>query len=289
MNEMVLPRLLADRLAGPADAFRQESAGSVRLGMPQLSGVGLSETWLLKELADRHWMMLAHAVGLDAPDFRDELGHPVYAAFCAVRIEEARFELARENGRLGVASSICRVSRTQVLSRHALDLDGLRAGVVEMVSTFVKRTGASNHSIARVPVAGLVPIDVLAADLPTLAAAFRGGRVRSHLGFDLTAKREGEAAETFQPCPAQDFNGAGFLYFTSFLGFVDRTEWQLEQRRIEPLRRREVHYYGNVDAGEDLRVELLASRDGGLSRWWQIRRAGSSVPLADVFTQRARA
>lgn len=99
-------------------------------------------------------MGLAMAAGMDVPDFRDEAGGPVYAAFCAIRIEGARFEIGAENGRLSIATSLSRVSRTQVLSRHALTIDGLAAGTVEMVSAFVKRTGIGNHSIARVRSAG---------------------------------------------------------------------------------------------------------------------------------------
>ena len=283
MNVMVRPRSVAT-LAGMAGATLRAPDDGVLLGMPQLSGIGLSESWLLKELGHRHWMGLAKAAGMDAPDFRDEAGRPVYAAFCAIRTEGARFELGRENGRLSIATALSRVSRTQVLSRHALTIDGLAAGTVEMVSAFVKRTGISNHSIARVPIGGLGPGDQSDSDLPELAASFRSGRISRHLGFDLTGDAADGATCLFDPCPAQDFNGAGFLYFTSFLGFIDRAEWQLGHGRPAPMSGREAYYYGNVDAGERLRVVLVARHASSL--WWQVRRADTATVLADVFTRR---
>ena len=285
MNVMVRPRHVAAFPGIAAATVLPQPERSVLLGMPQLSGVGLSESWLLKELGHRHWMDLAKAAGMDAPDFRDDMGQPVYAAFCAIRIEGARFDLAKENGRLAIVTSLSRVSRTQVLSRHALVIDGTPAGTVEMVSAFVKRTGSSNHSIARVSIGGLTPVDPSGSDLPGLAASFRSRRISRHFGFDIAGAGEEGPVYGFDPCPAQDFNGAGFLYFTSFLGFVDRAEWQHERNLAAPLQMREVHYYGNVDVGERLRVVLLGSQP--CSRWWQVRVNETDALLADVFTRRA--
>ena len=51
---------------------------AVVLGMPHLCMTGLSETWLLKECGHRHWLLLAEAAGLAAPDFRDPAGDPIF-------------------------------------------------------------------------------------------------------------------------------------------------------------------------------------------------------------------
>ena len=257
----------------------------IRLGMPHLSGCGLSETWLLKELGHRHWTMLAEKAGRDGPDFRDEEGRPVYAAFCAVRLLDARLDLGAENGRLAIRSTLRRVSRTQVESRHALLIDGVAGGTVEMVSTFIKRTGRGNHCVARVALDGPMPVDPAPCDLASLAASLRSKRLSRHLGFDLAADTRGIAEFTFDPCPEQDFNGAGFLYFPSFLAFVDRAEWRLD-RQTAALARREAFYYGNVDPGEDIRVILVGQQPARGARLWRIERAGLRSVLADVFTER---
>ena len=39
------------------------------IGMPHLTPHGLSETWLMKELGHRHWLMLTRDLGMDNADF----------------------------------------------------------------------------------------------------------------------------------------------------------------------------------------------------------------------------
>lgn len=258
---------------------------AIRLGMPHLSGCGISENWLLKELGHRHWMMLAGQAGMNGPDFRDDEGRQVYAAFCAVRLTDARLDLGVENGALASRSTMRRVSRTQVENRHELRIDGVAAGLVEMVSTFIRRTGRGNHSVARVALDDLVPVDPSPSDLASLAATLRARRRPHHFGIDLSAASTEIAVFEFDPCPELDFNGAGFLYFPSFLAFVDRAEWQLSRRR-SALARRDAFYHGNVDPGVPIRVVLVAEEPVRSTRWWRLERTDERAILADVFTQR---
>ncbi len=145
MNVVVSPEAL---LAEAAPTI----AESVLLGMPQLSLSGLSESWLLKDLGHRHWMLLARLAGRPVPDFRDVDGAPVYAAFCALSVKDADFARARrERPARPSSSDISRVSRTQSASRHRLSVAGKPVGEVELVSAFVRRAnGGGNHSVARV-------------------------------------------------------------------------------------------------------------------------------------------
>lgn len=288
MDDLLFPDVLEEITRAPARSASASDDGAAVLGMPQLSGAGLSETWLLKELGHRHWMMLARAAGMTVPDFRDERGRPVYAAFCAVRIQDARFGRARENGHLTISASIQRVSRTQVLGRYEIFIDDHSSGTVEMVSTFVRRTEGSNHSIARVSFGWPLPVKSTGENLAALAAAFRAKRLSRHLGFGLDEKPNELAVSSFDPCPAQDFNGAGFLYFTSFLSFVDRAEWARDHRPWRSKVGQQAFFYGNVDPGETLHVVLAAERPADGLRWWQVRRGETNAVLADVFTQHAR-
>ena len=158
-----------------------------------------------------------------------------------------------------------------------------------MISTFVRRiAGSSNHSIARVAMDALLPTAPRAVPLAGLAADFRAGRVERHRGFRLSRPDE-IASAPFDPCPSEDFNGVGFLYFTSFLGFVDRAEWRLD-REAASVRtlRREVFYYGNIDPGETLRIVLLDRRRTSRSfrHRWRIERGEDGASLADVFTEK---
>lgn len=279
----------------PSAIAAAPSADTLRLGMPQLSLAGLSEHWLLKELGHRHWMMLAQMAGRAVPDFRDVDGAPVYAAFSALAIAGARFAELGENEEIAIRSSIARLSRTQCASRHMLSRAGEAMGAVELVSAFVRRgAGGGNHQVARVALDGFpAPATPVAQGLAARAADLRAGRLNHHFGFEQPT--EGEAGEApfleIDPCPAQDFNGAGFLYFASFVAFIDRAEWHFDGRRAARAATlaREVFFHGNADPGERVRVRWLAARrgEGRLVHHCRLERVSDGVRLAEAFTLRA--
>ncbi|QIB34228.1 Pnap_2097 family protein [Ancylobacter pratisalsi] len=289
MNLAVPPGGLGNALAigaGTGSLFED----TAQLGMPQLCLGGLSEAWLLKELGHRHWMLLARLAGHAAPDFRDVDGAPVYAAFCALSIRDAAFGVLGENDRLTLHSDLMRVSRTQFLSRHRLTAKGRAMGTVELVSTFIRRSATGNHAVARVAIETLPPpLASPAAGLAGLAADMRAERMDTYKDFDLRRRTTTEAVE-IEPCPAQDFNGAGFLYFPSFIAFVDRAEWQFETCRAPRATtiHRDVFFYGNVDPGEKVRVSRHDTRrgEGRLAHHCRLERASDGVRLADAFTLR---
>jgi probable biosynthetic protein (TIGR04099 family) len=287
MNIALPPAVLRLDEAAPAGGLDE----TVLLGMPQLSLTGLSEGWLLKELGHRHWMMLARMAGRPVPDFRDVDGAPVYAAFCALSVKDARFGELGENDRLAIGSGISRVSRTQCASRHALSLHGQAMGTVELVSAFVRRgSGGGNHAVARVALDGFPAPEIPDPQgLPALAAAMRAGRVAGHFGFDLSVS-DGGSFE-IDPCPSQDFNGAGFLYFSSFVAFLDRAEWHFDGRRAPRATTlaRDVFFHGNADPGERVRVHWLAAQREGdtLAYHCRLERVSDGARIAEAFTRRA--
>ncbi len=268
---------------------------AVVLGMPHLSMLGLSETWLLKECGHRHWLSLARAAGLESPDFRDPAGEPIYAAFLAISVRNAAFDTVREHDVLEFDSRLVRTSRTQFTSFHWLAVAGRGIGEVVMTSTFVRRTErGDNRTIARINVPTLqdVEIDAEAAGYLTETAALRGNNWRVHLGFERSQATVINRL-VIDPCPDQDFNGAGFLYCASFQSFVDRAEWAFFRSRLPHLttRRRNLVFRGNVDPGQRVVVELLQHRDDqtALTHWCRLTEDRGDRILADVFTVRDRA
>jgi probable biosynthetic protein (TIGR04099 family) len=281
-------------LLGCGAAVPAMPAGIV-LGMPHLCLVGLSETWLLKECGHRHWFLLAQAAGLAKPDFRDEAGEPIYAAFLAVSVRDAAFDAVREHDELVFSSRLTRTSRTQFTSIQRLSVRGRPVGEIAMTSAFVRRAQEGrNHSIARVEVPGLPPIGSEPQALAFVAesAALRANRWAAHLGFE---RCKAVVIDRFvvDPCPAQDFNGADFLYFASFQAFVDRAEWA-RFRPTAPFpttRRRDIIYRGNVDPGERVVASLLQCRRDAevIGHWYRLARAQDDQTIADVFTVRGLA
>ena len=264
------------------------------LGMPHLCLGGLSETWLLKECGHRHWFLLAQAAGRAVPDFRDAAGEPVYAAFVAVTVRDAQFDLAREHGELAFSSRLTRISRTRFMSVHRVAVCGCPVVEVVMTSVFVKRMVAGlNRSIARVEVAGLPPVRPTPEHTAyaVTIAALRRDNWAEHLGF-VRSKAATLDRLVIDPCPSQDFNGADFLYFSSFQAFVDRAAWAFFRPRNAraTTRRRDIVYHGNIEPGERVAVVLRAVRrsdntgDRILAHWCRVERENDAAPLADIFT-----
>ena len=267
-------------------------ARAIVLGMPQLCRDGLSETWLLKDIGHRHWTLLAYALGLTLPEFEDAQGATVHAAFTAVALRQGDLGAARANAVLHVASDIARLSNTQFRSLHRLSMEGRMVAEVEVISVFVKRLvpGVNRSAVAATP-HGLPPLVGRAAltGFAAEASALRAERWDEHFGF---RHRDGRpsAEMVIDPCPSQDFNGAGFLYCAMFQSFVDRAEWTFFRRSEQRFatRRRNIIYRGNIEVGDRILVSLMGvlRQDSMLTHWCRLTRQVGGETLADVFTAR---
>jgi probable biosynthetic protein (TIGR04099 family) len=289
MNSLVAPGELQHLLAESAAPALPDV---LVLGMPHLCMSGLSETWLIKECGHRHWFMLARAAVLPVPDFRDPSGEPIYAAFLAASVRDAAFDAVREHDRLVFASHLARISRTQFMSLHRCTVAGRSIGEIVLASTFVRREHkGKNRSVARIEVPGLPALrpDPRAAAYAAETATLRSNRWRTHLAFDREAATVIDRF-VIDPCPAQDFNGADFLYFASFQAFVDRAEWAFfrPQAPFPVTRRRDIVYGGNIDPGERVVASLLQFRHdpGSLAHWYRLEREADGIPIAEIFTLR---
>ena len=235
-------------------------APDVLIGMPHLTPQGLSETWLLKELAHRHWLMLGRSLGLEDADFRTPGGGEVYAAICACALRDARFESVAANDIVTIRSSMAPVGRTRMGSVHRLSVDGRMIGEVELISAFVHRTEAGrNGSIARVRSA------MFETDGPgepsELARRMERVRRGELSGAGLGVAEDFSQSYRFKPSQMQDFNGAGLFYFVSFQGVADRAVESWFGAGLVPVER-QIFFTGNIEAGEDVIVKLRAGNGG---------------------------
>ncbi|MEY8880248.1 Pnap_2097 family protein [Donghicola sp. XS_ASV15] len=213
-----------------------------RLGMQQLSPHSLSELWALGFCGDIHWQILSDALGQAGFGFRASDGRPIYAAFCATRIE-----LVPSPGLLGaelsVRSRLASVGTARVGSRHEFRVEGQVLGSLLMLSTFVAHddTG-SNRRIVRALPSGDCVLPDADARLKVLDTRARAAS-RTLRGARIT---RGSLAV---PNPTMDFNAVGLLYFPSFTRLVASSA-----ESTAPVRMREVVYLGNIDPGERVRI-----------------------------------
>ncbi|WP_066332445.1 Pnap_2097 family protein [Azohydromonas lata] len=274
---------------GPAQSARDTA--ELLVGMPQLNSLGLSENWLLKEAGHRHWQHLAAGLGCRPGELRDAQGRRVYAAFTQVHLREARLQDVQEDQPLRWHLDGTRVGRSRHYSRHLLvGADGALARL-EMLSAFVARQReGDNHSVLRVPMAAGAgtPDPAIAEEAAACAEGARAVRAGAWLErFALDAHAQPLAAQALRPCPSNDFNGAGLLYFASFQALADRAHWAwgLADGQAS-VRERQMVFHGNVNVGEMLELRLLARRAAGRGHWsWtQVCRGGDGRVIADIAT-----
>ncbi|WP_454853739.1 Pnap_2097 family protein [Rhizobium binxianense] len=267
----------------PRALMEQALFPHVLLGMPHLAPTGLSETWLMKELGHRHWLMLARHLGMENADFRTPDGAEAYAAICATSLDNAGFEAVRANDVLTIRSALSPVSRTQVSTRHLMSAAGAVIGEVELISAFVRRTEeGDNHSIARVPLPGPTPAEPTGNALARTAAALRGGTLAAHFGLAAQAAKPLRGFRV-EPALSQEFNGAGLFYFAEFQALADRAfERWFPERRLA-ARRREVFFSGNIRPGEALQIELTDIAADGTAWACRLRRQDGKV-IGRIFS-----
>lgn len=260
------------------------------LGMPHLCPTGLSENWLWKELGHRHWNLIARTFGRAAAGFDPTSAEPTYAAFRHIALRGGDLGAVRENDELDLRSILTQVSATRVRSRHFVGHGDRPIADVEMTSVFVRRlTGGVNRSVVRVRMGG--------SD-ETAPAGPRAGPERARgaspaRGAPPASDPQGDERDigtaVIEPCPELDFNGAGLLYFSSFVAAVDRAEWRLSGKARSPsgIVRRDAVFHANIEIGDDLVVRLLAPAAAQGRHRAVIHSRSDGKLLAEVVTGRA--
>lgn len=275
--------------AGPSFAStanpEQLRSGAITLGMPQLSGAGLSETWLLETCGDLHWSMICQRLGVPSHELRDTLGRRIYISFIAVRVSSTYLHAFREGDLLRHYSSLVQRSATRFESVHRW-VCGSKAVDVEMLSTFLCRRGDDGNALEEAQLAG-PPESALGPSPSHLERAFRS---------QLWSRPRRPALQyvcTWQPTLALDYNGARLLYFARYHQILERAEVSVFGERMDDcysLERRETYYLMNLDPGESVTVGFTEVSTAGPSRCYQaeIRRSRDGRLMARIVTHKKR-
>lgn len=227
---------------------RIEATASVTAAMAQLSPFGLSEQWVLRDAGDRHWSLIADAMGQGQAVFTDDSGQPIYAAFCTTSLElgPARPQLGE---RIEISATLHAVSAARIGSSHVLRRDGQVVARLLMISTFVGRdeSGSNRRIVRRAP---LRAPDLPSAPEPLAALDARSRKVARALRYQMHKTFDG----CVTPVPSLDFNAAGLLYFPTFSRLAETV-----RPANGSLRGREIVYMGNIDPGDGI---CLRQADG---------------------------
>jgi probable biosynthetic protein (TIGR04098 family) len=273
-----------------------EIARRVRIGMPQLDAGGLSENWLLRHAGDLHWDAIARRLEVPSDQIRSDTGERLYPTFVAVRARyESPLSAIAENQVLHAAVAVSPCGRACAHGQVAARV-GERRLSLELLTTFAVQRGPGVLRMA-LPATSLAARFVAEGPLPPIARLARAARQAE---IDPVDRRHTPLGEyRYEPSPYADYNGAGLLYFPSYVTIADTAErqlvhtlqlaraggdWALVTSPVE----RDVYYYGNLPLGEALVAELVSfTRERGAVRTHvRLRRARGDAPMADISTRR---
>jgi probable biosynthetic protein (TIGR04098 family) len=292
----------------------------IRVGMPHLDAAGLSEGWLFRYAGDLHWEAIARRLGVATDAIRDGGDRRLYPAVVALRARYSATPAAVvENDVLDASVEVVPCGRACAHGRVVAGVaDADRRFTLELLTTFVAREpdgvmrmAPPAPALARRWLAGA---DVDAAGpasrvaIARLArAARRGEPVDDPLLAPLLARvgRPAIGVVEHEPSPYADYNGAGLLYFASYVTLADGAERRLVRRLgLAPEAaargrdwalaasavRRDVFFYENLPLGAPLEAALLAfdADARGVTTHVRLRRRAEEGgrSMADVVTRR---
>ena len=289
----------------PADGL-PAAPRRIRIGMPQLDVGGLSEGWLYRTCGDLHWEAIGRELGVSSDGFRAEAGQRLYPTVVALRARYgAPLAAVNENDVLAAKVSVIPCGRACAHGRIDLTIAGRRSSV-ELLTTFAVHEPGGDLRMA-VPAPELAARWVVASDAPPelmrLAKAARAGQSLDDDFCGRSLRPPGPALGRFEyePSPYGDYNGAGLLYFASYVTIADTAERRLVQRLgLSPRPRtdwalatsavrRAVFFYANLALGEPLVVDLLGfelAGARGVKTHLRLLRPSDGRTMADLITER---
>lgn len=321
----------------PAAARRPplpEAPRRVRVGMPQLDAGGLSENWLLRYAGDLQWEAIARQLGVASDEIRGAGGERLYPTVVAVRARYAApLAAVRENDVLDARVEVVPVRRACAWGRIAVscDSDGGPAGgatpggaaadrllSLELLTTFAirDRVPGAPPSLKMMPPAAALADSWTAAipagAPPEVVRLARAARRGEPLDDDFAGPILARAAEphanpplgatVYEPSPYSDYNGAGLLYFASYVTIADTAERHLVRRLgladprdgdwalVTSAIRRDVYYLENLPLGASLTAQLLGFEVTAHATSSHVRlvRTEDGRRMAEVITRRRR-
>lgn len=269
--------------------------------------MGLSERWFMKEAGDLHWEMVCADLGVQSRDLADQAGARLYASFLRVCWESnTPLSSFRENDELHCQAWLSRFGDKRFFSDVIIDAEERRIHC-QLASVFVTRE-TTNRSLARA-----APAQLLASRgevhevMPPFAqgyqrvkaVALEGQAPPSPLitlaGTPFEWQPQPEWQTHYAVNPYYDLNGVNLLYFASYPRIHDvcereclRTHGAADRDWAQTVSTvaRDVYYYGNAEAGEQLRFDMSSRAQSGsrLAVTSSLTRAGDGCRIADIFT-----
>lgn len=264
---------------------------SLFLGMPHLLPDGLNLNWLIRESCHSHWWNLAAGMGMRPSDLKDIDGNRVFSSVTNLRITGPQDKFHEDDG-----VNITMVQQPNAAngwrSRSVLTSEHAHSMMIDLVTGFARQGGPLNVPLTR-------------AEMPPELHAVRGteasqvtDRMRKRArAWRTLAKADPRAPMMSFDIAAQgDMNGVGLVYFANFNDYFARAEANAMPQTHTGLgfESRELHYFGNIDAGDQLdivsefKVSAIAPESEARIRSHASRRSdGMVIAVCDTVMSRA--
>lgn len=230
----------------PASRTRNHS-----LNMPQMAMGGLSESWLLKELGDLHWSMIASGLGKTSSTITDGEGNRLYATF--TRLSYFTYKSLsdfRENETLSLTDRMTRVGSGTFISEIEIG-DGLGDfGAASLLSNFSRRGGDSNASL-------LKGQPVISADCP-IPDTTSSSVIQEYRDRRASEKPPSIYSTEYEIVPFHDINGVGLLYFAAYpiISDICTARYRPEIATDFSTTKRDIYYFTNAEPTETLVLNI---------------------------------
>lgn len=244
------------------------------VNMPQMALVGLSESWLFKEMGDCHWHMLCEDLGLQSNAIFDEFRNRLYATFIRIRYEStSSLKHYQENDQIDFTGRIQRFGNSLYFGQVTLTSDE-KVIKCSLATTFSTRdSSCDNHKLTKgVPTGSEENVVTKMSEMPRLVLDYiklkKSTIPTIELGsHSFTVTNESLFETPYKLNPYTDINGVGLLYFAAYPMINDCCEleffnnerlsgkhWALSSSTVM----RDVFYFANCNI-EDVIIYQLNS------------------------------
>ena len=193
---------------------------SVEIRMPQMANSALSESWLLKYLGDKHWLLLSEGFGKKSSEFIDDFGNRLYATFVRINYSTSALINFQENEIVNFNSKIEGFGSNTFIS----SINGKSSGneiKATLLTTFSVRVNDNNNEINKGNL-DLMPNSIRQiSKTPIQLNEYR--LLRKGLLDEITSAYGNfpNSEEIIFSCeysvnPYHDINGVGLLYFAAY-------------------------------------------------------------------------
>jgi probable biosynthetic protein (TIGR04098 family) len=274
--------LSSEENISPSGGAQSQVRRSYSVNMPQMAMGGLSESWLLKELGDLHWSMIASGLGSQSSSITDGGGNRLYATFTRIRYSlQEPLGAISENSALDLNGSISRFGAGTFISDIELGHD-LAPGVARLMSNFSRRGEANNTSLLKGQPTIPENCQIPEVTLPAFMLEYRDRRSANPDAALFNSE--------YEIVPFHDINGVGLLYFAAYPIISDICSLRyLAGFSAMSTVSRDVYYFANTDTQDSLifRIHRWELSGSALNTETSLSRKSDGALMAYLVTRKS--